>query len=237
MAVQDDRREKEMCELLGFREGEGRSDVDAFYDFEDDGTRYCAPMELKSTTTQSVSTARDVGPAHIEKWRARIWVFGFYNSAGTTLRSLLTLGPEEMESWIGRIERYIAPDFAIGERIGQRLTLEDLHIICGDKPEYSLEDAQVLYKRQWNVDMYRARMDRPNGYTPERMLEILRLRAQYLNARGSTLNNPHIPKRFFADFSGRLIDVQHTEVQEIATLTRETIRSIMIANTALNLMA
>lgn len=73
MAVQDDRREKEMCELLGFREGKGRTDVDAYYDFENEGVSYSAPLELKSTTKKSVSTARDVGPSHLEKWRMRIW--------------------------------------------------------------------------------------------------------------------------------------------------------------------
>ena len=30
MAVQDDRREREMCQIIGLRKGKGRSDVDAF---------------------------------------------------------------------------------------------------------------------------------------------------------------------------------------------------------------
>ena len=34
MAVQDDQREREMCQIIGLRKGEGRSDVDAFLDFE-----------------------------------------------------------------------------------------------------------------------------------------------------------------------------------------------------------
>lgn len=70
MAVQDDRREREMCQIIGLRKGKGRSDVDAFFDFELRGKVYSAPIELKSTTSHSVSTARDVGPSHISKWRA-----------------------------------------------------------------------------------------------------------------------------------------------------------------------
>ena len=58
MAVQDDSREKEMCQLLGLREGEGRSEVDAFFDFEENERVHSAPIELKSTTTGSVSTDR-----------------------------------------------------------------------------------------------------------------------------------------------------------------------------------
>jgi hypothetical protein len=37
MAIQDDRREREMCQLIGLRRGEGRSEVDAFLDFEVSG--------------------------------------------------------------------------------------------------------------------------------------------------------------------------------------------------------
>lgn len=66
MAVQDDRRESEVRELVGLRAGEARSGVDAFLDFNSGGSKYSTPVELKSTTVGSVSTARDVGLGHIE---------------------------------------------------------------------------------------------------------------------------------------------------------------------------
>ena len=154
MAIQDDRRERGMCQLIGLRKGEGRSEVDAFLDFEVTGKIFSAPIELKSTTSNTVSTARDVGPAHIAKWRTRIWVFGFYDASGRKLQKLLTLGPNDMEDWIRKIGNYIAPDLAIGTRIEDKLNLEDLYIVCGEKPKYSLSDAQALQKRQWNRDKY-----------------------------------------------------------------------------------
>lgn len=40
-------------------------------------------------------------------------------------------------------------------------------------------------------------MDIENGYTAERMRDILQDRANYVIARGSTLNNPHIPANYF----------------------------------------
>ena len=229
MAVQDDRREKEMCQLLGLQEGEGRSEVDAFFDFVANEKFYSAPIELKSTTTGSVSTARDVGPTHIAKWRSRIWIFGFYNPSGTSLRKLLVLGPNEMEGWIGQKEQYIKPDFAIGDRVAERLDVEDLYIICEKKSKYSLEDAKSLHKRQWNQEKYRSEMDDADGYTPEKMLEILKLRAIYLNQRGSTLNNPHIPKSFFANFTDRMIDAVHFSTDARATI-HQTLRDITLAN-------
>lgn len=230
MAVQDDRREREMCQLIGLRAGEGRSDVDAFLDFQVSQVAYSVPIELKSTTGYSVSTARDVGPGHIVKWRSRIWVFGFYDPSGTELQRLLTLGPSEMEEWIGKIEDYIAPDFAIGQRVAKRLTIEDLHIICGEKFMYRLNDALALHKRQWNKDKYLSEMDVEDGYTPAKMLEILRLRAIYLNERGSTLNNPHIPSSFLSQFDAESIDVTSTDTNEILILTQNKIRQMALTH-------
>ena len=232
MAVQDDSREKEVCQLLGLREGEGRSEVDAFFDFAANGKSYSAPIELKSTTTGSVSTARDVGPTHIAKWRSRIWIFGFYNSSGTSLQQMLVLGPNEMESWLKEKEQYIKPDFAIGDRVAEKLDVDDLYIVCEKKSKYSLKDAKSLHKRQWNQEKYRSEMDDVDGYTPKKMLEILKLRAIYLNQRGSTLNNPHIPKSFFAKFTDRMIDVAHFSTDACATI-HQTLRDITLANKTL----
>ena len=187
-----------MCRLLKLKAGGTRSGVDAFLDISEDRSRYRIPLELKSTTTGSISTARDVGIDHITKWRQCVWLFGFFDKSGKILSSIACLSPSEMEPWIGKIENYIRPDFTIGERAAQRLTLEDLYIVCGEKQLYSVEDAQILHKRQWNAREYREQIDVEGGYTPLRMLEILKLRAVYLNERGSTLNNPHIPATHFS---------------------------------------
>lgn len=236
MAVQDDRREAEMCRIAGLKPGENRSGVDAFCDFSEDGIRYSVPIELKSTTNYSVSTARDVGRDHITKWRSRVWIFGFYDPSGIEIRNLLVLGPREMEGWIGLVERYIGPDFAIGDRIFHRLTLEDLHIICGEKDVYSLEDAKSLHKRQWSKDRYFDEMDRENGYSPEKMLRILKLRSRYLINRGATLNNPHIPKKFFFEFRNRMMKLKNESEKPSSSIIAQ-IRSITIADEKLSRIA
>ena len=218
-----------MRELVGLRSRAHRSGIDAYFDFVVGGRRYAVPVELKSTTVGSVSTARDVGPEHIEKWRSRVWLVGFYDSDGVTLKRMLALGPDDMEPWISRIERYIAPDFLLGERAAKKLGIDDLHIVCGEKSAYTLKDAQALYKRQWSKSGYLSQMDLQDGYSPQhraparsrgppqmdlqdgyspqQLLQILRLRARYLNDRGATLNNPHIPKRFFATFADKMVEV------------------------------
>ena len=225
-----------MCRIAGLRPGENRSGVDAFCDFSEGGIHYSVPVELKSTTNYSVSTARDVGRDHITKWRNRVWVFGFYDPTGIEIRNLLVLGPREMEGWIGLVERYIGPDFAIGDRIFHRLTLEDLHIICGERDVYSLEDAKSLHKRQWSKDRYFGEMDTEDGYSPEKMLQILKLGSRYLINRGATLNNPHIPKKFFSEFQDRMVNVQN-EVEEPSSSIIAQIRSIAISDHKLSRMA
>ena len=226
MAIQDDRRELEMCALLGLRRGEGRSEVDAFLDFQENGVDRVCPVELKSTTTDSVSTARDVGPNHIKRWRSRVWVFGFYDRSGTELARVLPLGPDAMEAWIGKVESYVRPDFALGERVAVKLDEEDLDIICGRKDKYALADAKALMKRQWSASKYDSEMDDPDGYTRARMLEILKLRALYVIHRGSTLNNPHIPKSFFAGFSDLMLDVHGMELRTLGEVTQTRIRQL-----------
>lgn len=67
----------------------------------------------------------------------------------------------------------------------------------GDKDIYSLAEIKVLLKKKWRNAMIR---DVAPGYTKQRMLAILQERAKYLLARGATLNNPHISKKFFEGF-------------------------------------
>ena len=195
------------------------------------------PIELKSTTVGSVSTARDVGLGHIEKWRSRVWLFGFYDASGTVLESVLTLGPDDMEPWISRIERYIAPDFLIGERVSTKLGIDDVQVICGEKETYTLEDARAIYKRQWSESRYLSEMDVENGYSPRTMLRILRLRARYLNNRGATLNNPHIPKSFLRRFADQAIDLAAAGDGKVRRRARLAIRRITMASAKLRSVA
>jgi hypothetical protein len=199
MSVQDDKREKLMLSLLDLQAGGSRSGVDAYLIKQTEDRKIEIPLELKSTTNNTVSTARDVGMAHIEKWRQRVWVFGFFANQGEKLHSVICLKPSELESWFSKVESYIKPDFSIGELSSKRLQTEDLHIICGKKEIYTLNDAESLHKKQWTKHEYISHMDLADGYSPQKMLEILRLRAKYLNERGSTLNNPHIPEKVFRD--------------------------------------
>ncbi|MES2915746.1 MAG: hypothetical protein V4753_11555 [Pseudomonadota bacterium] len=150
-------------------------------------------FELKSTTKSSITTARDVGMEHLEKWKNKHWLFGFYTEKGNALKYTKYASPSMMREWIEEKRSYILPDHMISKIVSSRVTIEDMNSVIGKKAHYSIEDAMALHKKQFSVSEYRARFDLDGGYSPQAMLDIFRLRVSYVSARGSTLNNPHIP--------------------------------------------
>jgi hypothetical protein len=69
----------------------------------------------------------------------------------------------------------------------------------GDKPVYGVDEVKAVLGRRWRRALSE-QADISAGYTKARMLQILRERATYVLARGTTLNNPHISKSFFDGF-------------------------------------
>lgn len=208
MPVQDDERERELVRMfnLSWNPAHQRAGVDAILDVEVDGERYRFEIEVKSTTGTTVSTARDVGMEHIQKWRSKLFVIGFYSKDARRpelLRSMC-LTPLDMEPWIASIESKILIDFKLALRASRKLELDDLFEVCGEKTSYSLDDAKRLHKQQWTSDEYNSALDieteGERQYSQLKMLEILRLRSKYIAERGATLNNPHITKAHLDTF-------------------------------------
>ena len=195
MPVQDDTRENEQIALFRLikPEGEGRSGIDAIMQLN--GIEI--PFELKTTTNGSVTTVRDFGYNHIRKWKDKHWLISKYSSDGKYIEYSLYGSPQAMSKWIKEKETYIEPDFELAKIIPDRITLKDLYHIIGKKQIYSLADAKKLHKKQYRISGYKELMDKEEGYSPKRMLEILKDRGKYLIERGSTLNNPHIPTSYF----------------------------------------
>ncbi len=191
---QDDGREEQMRSLFGMRKDqtEGRSGIDAYLDIDD----LSIPFELKTTSDRrnSVTTVRDFGPDHVKKWVGKHWLFGFYSGGEIYYKYG---SPDMMKPWIDSMEKYISPDFQLADISHRKLTLEDLYKILPTKKIYTLEDAKSIQKKQYRISHYKELQDFENGYSPNRMLEILRARLKYLIERGSTLNNPHISGSYF----------------------------------------
>jgi hypothetical protein len=105
-----------------------------------------------------------------------------------------------MAPWIESKREYIETDFRISDLAPERLTLLDLYSILGEKVVYSLADAKRVQKKQLADAQYKAMMDAEGGFSPNRMLDLLKMRCGYVLKRGSTLNNPHIPKATLDQF-------------------------------------
>ncbi len=76
--------------------------------------------------------------------------------------------------------------------------METLRAVLGDADRFSTDDAQRLMKNQYRREQYLAAADlEDDEYSPLAMLKMLRERCRYVIERGSTLNNPHIPTRYF----------------------------------------
>lgn len=143
----------------------------------------------------AVSTVRDLGPDHIAKWREKHWIVGIYDELD--LLSCRYGSPDAMKDWIDRIWEYIRVDFEMAELVPNLITVDVMFRLIGNNDLYTRADARKLHKYQYSAAEYAARMDRPDGYSGRRMLEIVKERARYIMKRGATLNNPHIPAAYF----------------------------------------
>ena len=175
-----------------------RGDIDAVLEL--DGKKI--NFELKSTTSDSVSTVRDFGPDHIAKWRDNLhWLFAFYKDDGVSLKYCVYASPTDMEGWIGGKETYIAPDLKLADALPSSVDSSFVTSVLGAKASYTKADAQLLMKKQWSAAQYRDNADLTGGlFSLQRMTELMQARAQYVILRGSTLNNPHIEAKFFDGF-------------------------------------
>jgi len=218
-----------------------RIGVDAELDI--DGRRI--PFELKSTTKGSVSTVRDLSPRHISAWRGKHWLIAFYDRSGRHFQYAVYGSPAAMDPWIRGMAAYIAPDLKMAEMIPPLIQLPTLHQVLGDKSIYAFEDAKNLLKVQPKLlealltdygvpfgpkdtlgTKYRKLMDLQDGYSAQRMLEILRRRCQYLLLRGATLNNPSIPSAHFSGWP------QLTKAEQLGALVREYLQKASATETA-----
>ena len=134
---QDDERERELVRMfnLAWDPAHQRAGVDALLDIAVDGRAYRFEVEVKSTTNDTVSTARDVGMEHIQRWRRMLFVIGFYtkDARRPELKRCLCLTPDDMEPWIAFVEGKVLVDFKIATRASRKLDLDDLFEVCGEQ--------------------------------------------------------------------------------------------------------
>jgi len=203
--AQDDARENKIVDLFNLKRPPKhvRHGTDAVLECQGRTLEF----ELKSVTTKgrSLSTVRDFGPDHIAKLKDKHWLVGVFN--GDQVVRCLYGSPQDMAPWIESKWEYIRADFELARQIPALINTEVMHALLGDKKVYTKQDAKRLHKAQYSAQEYSEQMDvketakngtvKGIGYSPQRMLEIVKDRASYVMLRGATLNNPHIPRKFY----------------------------------------
>lgn len=103
--VQDDIREQQLAAQLRLERSGRRTGSDARDEL---GNRY----ELKTVTTNSVTTGRDVGMPYLQRLRQSylICARGQNTEFGFEIRSIYFLSPAMMEDWIASVENRLTAD-------------------------------------------------------------------------------------------------------------------------------
>lgn len=192
MPAQDDSREARLIDRFNLERPEkfSRSGTDAVLEFRDEVIEF----ELKSITIKGdLGTARDIGPSHIQKWRRKHWIVGFFE--GGVLTDCRYASPSTMAPWIEDIWQYIKPDFELALHVPQLVTPEIMKLILGDKPYYTKDEVKAFMKNEFSASTYK--MDvregkRLVGYSPEMMFSLFKKRVEYVMRRGATYNNKKI---------------------------------------------
>jgi hypothetical protein len=179
----------EPCFNLTRPEEYGRADVDAVLELrgraipaELCGTKVL--FELKSATAgrPSISTVRDFGLHHIEKWRPLHRLVGVYarNQRGDQVLQYCLYGsPQAMAPWFDEKASYIAPDVALGENVPNLITDRTLTAILGAGRRFSRDDARRLMKNQYGAQEYEAASGLAGGsYSRVATLRMLRERCR-----------------------------------------------------------
>lgn len=187
--VQDDKREKELIALFDLTSVTGRGGIDAELEIDNEVIQF----EVKSTTRQLVSTARDIDLSLINRWLPQHWIIGFYNQQ-QELEYCVHATPEYMQPWIKSLEETLLRNLKLFDALLNRVDNSLVCEIVGEKESYSKEDVKNLLS---GVRCPKELLQNNNIYSIEEMKQILKFRYEKMCTRGSTMNNPHINKSYF----------------------------------------
>ena len=106
--VQDDTREAALARMLELKRSDRRTGPDAT---DENGNRF----ELKTTTRQSLTTARDVGPEYFARLRTQYLIAarGQQTDYGFAFEDIYFLHPDDLEGWIQQYETRLRGDMDI----------------------------------------------------------------------------------------------------------------------------
>ena len=115
-AVQDDSREAILVRLLDLKQSDRRIGPDAT-------DKHGNEFELKTTTKQSLSTARDIGRSYLARMRTQYLIAarGRQTDYEFAIDDLYFLHPNDLEGWIQNYEARLQRDWDVVDRAHRAL--------------------------------------------------------------------------------------------------------------------
>lgn len=192
--IQDNTRETELINKFGLiKTNHSRIGIDAKTVVDKKEIHF----EIKSTTMGSVSTASPLTLDHIIKWKKCHWLIGIYNKKAK-LDYCVYGSPDEMDQWLSYWEQDIRRGLSISDMLVERIDIKMVEETFGNKKIYSYDDAVFVFKGLYTTKEYNKLKDCKDGYSKKRMLEMFKEHNKMYLYRGSSLNNPKIPKKYYS---------------------------------------
>lgn len=193
--IQDDKREIELIKLFNLlqRKKRKRSDEDAYLKIN--GKKII--FELKSTTVGRVSTASPLTLKHIRKWRKYHWIIGIYDKKTEKIKCCYYGSPDDMKAWLDYMEDDINRGLVSSRYLVKKIEMDLVYEIFDKKEFYTIKDAKYVFKNLYTIKQYKKLIDYKTGFSPKRMLKMLKRHNMYYLRKGSWINNPKIPKKYY----------------------------------------
>lgn len=195
--IQDNKRETELISKFGLiKTNHSRIGIDAKTIVDGKEIHF----EIKSTTMGAVSTASPLSLDHIIKWKKCHWIIGIYNKKAE-LEYCVYGSPDDMDQWLTYWEEDIKRGLLISDMLVDRIDNKMVDVVFGKKNIYSYDDAVFVYKNLYSQKEYKKLKDIKNGYSRSRMLEMFKEHNKTYLYRGSSINNPKIPKKYYSSWT------------------------------------
>lgn len=195
--IQDNIRENELIRLFKLtKTNQNRIGIDAKLKLKNKLYNF----EIKSTTTNRITTASPLTLDHINKWRNVHWIVGIYNE-NAKLDFCYYGSPNDMKDWLDYWENDIKRGLFISDMLVDRIDYDMIDNIFGKKDYYSYNEAKFVFKNLYSKKEYELLMEKPNYFNKNTMLEMFKQHNKTYLYRGSNINNPKIENKYFKNWT------------------------------------
>jgi hypothetical protein len=166
--VQDDKREEDMARIFGTHWNAHREAADSH---TDEGIE----LEFKSHSKPSVSTARDLGYAYLDRMSKRYWVLGRFinHDSGHVWQSFRFMAPQHLKGWFDKIRGKLDADKEVANRVVSVLQAANVDEAIIERAAKLMKDGALLNDPNIPAKYIEANSIEITENHPERLKELI----------------------------------------------------------------